>query len=317
MILNILVIVVLFYAINWVMDEWFEPQAQNIAWYYWLSQSVAGATLLSIWTSIPEISTAILSLFMEWTSPALWVWTIVGSAIFQLLVVIWFIWLVRSCVIKKWPVIRDSISYLIGVGVLYVILLDWVIGVLESWLLVSLYLVYLLVLRHFNSKELEDEEEDPNLGKPVWRKFIWSLAVVWVACYFLILQAESLAVVLWVPSVLIALTVLAWWSSIPELVASYTVAKKGKGDMAIANAIGSNIFDILVSLWLPMLIYTLLYGSTTVNWVSWLLDSMLFLIWVSVLVLLLLFVNRFRLWKVLWVCFIALYIVYVLYYIIL
>jgi len=61
-------------------------------------------------------------------------------------------------------------------------------------------------------------------------------------------------------------TVLAAGTSIPDLVSSMAVARAGQGDMAVSSSIGSNIFDILVGLPLPWMIYNAVYGETiTVN----------------------------------------------------
>ena len=63
--------------------------------------------------------------------------------------------------------------------------------------------------------------------------------------------------ILHVPAVIIGLTVLAAGTSIPDLISSLIVARQGRGGMAISNAIGSNIFDILIGLGLPWLVVTI------------------------------------------------------------
>jgi Ca2+/Na+ antiporter len=59
----------------------------------------------------------------------------------------------------------------------------------------------------------------------------------------------------------VALTVLAAGTSVPDLFASVVVARKGRGDMAVANAIGSNVFDILIGLGLPWLLVLIFQGG--------------------------------------------------------
>ncbi len=61
---------------------------------------------------------------------------------------------------------------------------------------------------------------------------------------------------------IIALTILAGGTSIPDLLSSLIVAKKGKADMAVSNAVGSNIFDILICLGLPWMVYILRTGQS-------------------------------------------------------
>ena len=62
-------------------------------------------------------------------------------------------------------------------------------------------------------------------------------------------------------SIQIGLIVIAAGTSVPDALASVIVAKEGEGDMAVANALGSNIFDINLGLGLPFLIKYLITGE--------------------------------------------------------
>jgi Ca2+/Na+ antiporter len=62
---------------------------------------------------------------------------------------------------------------------------------------------------------------------------------------------------LWdIPAVVMGLTFLAMGTSIPDALGSISVAKEGEGDMAVSNAVGSNVFDICIGLGLPYFIKT-------------------------------------------------------------
>ena len=60
---------------------------------------------------------------------------------------------------------------------------------------------------------------------------------------------------------IVALTILAGGTSVPDLFASIVVSRQGRGEMAVANAVGSNIFDILVGLGLPWLLALVFLGE--------------------------------------------------------
>jgi len=64
-----------------------------------------------------------------------------------------------------------------------------------------------------------------------------------------------------IPPEIMGLTFLAAGTSVPDLLSSVIVAKQGKGDMAVSSSIGSNIFDILVGLPLPWLVYNIAFYS--------------------------------------------------------
>ena len=64
-----------------------------------------------------------------------------------------------------------------------------------------------------------------------------------------------------VPEMIIGLTVIAIGTSIPDLISSGIVARRGRTGMAINNSIGSNVFDILIGLGLPILLYAVFTGK--------------------------------------------------------
>jgi Ca2+/Na+ antiporter len=68
--------------------------------------------------------------------------------------------------------------------------------------------------------------------------------------------AEVIGNTVGIPSVVMGLTVLAAGTSVPDLLTSVIVARRGNGDMALSSSIGSNLFDILVGLPLPWFLYT-------------------------------------------------------------
>ena len=68
-----------------------------------------------------------------------------------------------------------------------------------------------------------------------------------------------------IPPVIVALTLLAAGTSAPDLISSIEVARDGRGGMAVANAIGSNIFDIFIGLGFPWLLALLLGGMAAVH----------------------------------------------------
>ncbi|GAB4396474.1 MAG: hypothetical protein OHK0053_10610 [Microscillaceae bacterium] len=308
--LSLLIIMLAFYVMAEVVDRHFIKSLDNIAHWLKMPESVAGATLLAFGTSTPEISTALFALFLEEANPATGIGTIVGSAIFQILVVIGFAAVVRTSYLNWRPILRDSIFYAFSIVLLLLFLQDNCFTLAEAWGFVGAYLLYLFVLflwtRYVKEVRLHDpaaEEEIPQPliklehaleeerkgknalyflkrlfnypvdlllsfipdveKKPSWTipVFFISLGIIGFSCYWLVLAAESFARIVGVPPAIVALTILAGGTSIPEMISSAIVARQGRGDMAIANAIGSNIFDILMSLGFPVLIYILIKGE--------------------------------------------------------
>ncbi|KAK5985228.1 Sodium/calcium exchanger protein [Trichostrongylus colubriformis] len=67
--------------------------------------------------------------------------------------------------------------------------------------------------------------------------------------------ANTIGETLVIPTEVIGLTILAAGTSIPDLITSVIVARKGLGDMAVSSSVGSNIFDVCVGLPIPWLMY--------------------------------------------------------------
>uniref|UniRef100_A0A7S2MHF8 EF-hand domain-containing protein n=1 Tax=Helicotheca tamesis TaxID=374047 RepID=A0A7S2MHF8_9STRA len=100
----------------------------------------------------------------------------------------------------------------------------------------------------------------PNVMRPGMQKWCYIsfiLSIAWIGgySYFMVEWAEIIGNTVGIPSLIMGLTFLAAGTSVPDLLSSVIVARRGEGDMAVSSSIGSNIFDILVGLPLPWIIF--------------------------------------------------------------
>lgn len=93
-------------------------------------------------------------------------------------------------------------------------------------------------------------------------EFIVSIGLITVLSWFLVHFAIKTAEMLLIPEFIIAVTVLAVGTSIPDFMSSVIVARKGRTGMAINNSLGSNVFDIQIGIGLPVLLVLLFSGGT-------------------------------------------------------
>ena len=121
----------------------------------------------------------------------------------------------------------------------------------------------------------------PGCGK--WCYFSFVTSIVWIGVYsFLMVEwTEIIGNTLGIPSVVMGLTFLAAGTSVPDLLSSVIVARKGEGDMAVSSSIGSNIFDILVGLPVPWIIYTAAKKNSVIVSLSALFEKHNCLHWLS------------------------------------
>jgi K+-dependent Na+/Ca+ exchanger-like protein len=115
------------------------------------------------------------------------------------------------------------------------------------------FLVFPLVL--FLTLTIPDVQR-PGNGKWCYVSFIMSVAWIGGFSYFMVDWAEIVGNTIGIPSSIMGLTVLAAGTSVPDLLSSVIVARRGQGDMAVSSSVGSNIFDILVGLPVPWILYT-------------------------------------------------------------
>lgn len=347
-----LAMILVFYLLAVICDRYFVQALEIISKRLKLTDDVAWATFMAVWTSAPEFFTAVVAILTA--TKDVWAWTIIWSAIFNILVITWCSALVlkKSKALEKKSFWRDSIIYLLSVVLLYVTFSDGIISLYESILYILLYVVYIVVLAkrrtltNNHSIAVEDISDDLRAEELALEKKSW---IIWVimqkvdqffdalfpnldkkpglygvsfalSILFIILLSAALvhsgvwfAEWLWIPPVIIALTILAWWTSIPDLLSSVVVAKKGKADMAVANAVGSNIFDILICLWLPWLIYILWTWESIQVPTTWLYESILVIIWIMLIMLFYMVMNKYKIDKSYWIMLIGMYLAYLAY----
>ncbi|KAI9513883.1 hypothetical protein NQZ68_038657 [Dissostichus eleginoides] len=95
--------------------------------------------------------------------------------------------------------------------------------------------------------------------------FIGSILWIGVFSYLMVWWAHQVGETVGISEEIMGLTILAAGTSIPDLITSVIVARKGLGDMAVSSSVGSNIFDITIGLPVPWLIYTLLHNGEPVT----------------------------------------------------
>lgn len=128
---------------------------------------------------------------------------------------------------------------------------DW------AWYIICLPLVFVLTFT------IPDVQR-PGMGKWCYVSFILSIAWIGGFSYLMVDWAEVVGNTIGVPSDIMGLTILAAGTSVPDLLSSVIVARRGQGDMAVSSSVGSNIFDILVGLPIPWILYSAVNGGISV-----------------------------------------------------
>ncbi|XP_030010306.1 sodium/potassium/calcium exchanger 3 isoform X2 [Sphaeramia orbicularis] len=151
--LHALCAIYMFYALAIVCDDYFVPSLEKISENLHLSEDVAGATFMAAGSSAPELFTSLIGVFI--TKGDVGVGTIVGSAVFNILVIIGLsgIFAGQTVTLTWWSLFRDSMYYILSVLTLIMVIYDDRVVWWESILLMTLYGIYIIIMK-FNSQIL-------------------------------------------------------------------------------------------------------------------------------------------------------------------
>lgn len=243
----------IFVAMYFVCGE-LEKSCGALAFRLGLPESVAGATLLAVSSSSPEFFTSFIGALTT-GHLEIGLMVILWSAIFNITIIPGVSAIVSKEELKVSPTVvtRDCVSYLAITLLLMGLLSDEILSKTDAMILLGAYFLYIYVL--FLMLDSDDEPEEVVL--PTWRVaagFIGGIAIVGGLCHGMIILGGKVSAGWGIPIALVSALIFAPGTSIPDLFLSVFAAKRGAGSASIANAYGSNSFDLTICLAAPVLI---------------------------------------------------------------
>lgn len=319
----IILLLVSFYLLSIVCNKFFTNSIEEIGKKLNLSSEAAGATLMALGSSAPELSISIIALFMAGKHADLGAGNIVGSAIFQFLVILGAVALVRESKLNWKPFVRDMFFYTIAVVLLIIFFYDGKIELHEPILFLGVYLTYVFIV--INSKKLlgyEDkivETKDKSQSQQTKRfikkhsyiTFVVSIVLIGLISWILVKSAVQIAVITKIPEVIIAILIVAAGNSIPDFLASVKAAKDKMSDMAVSNAVGSNNFDIMFGLGFPWLLALLIKKETIPVESTNLFNTSLILLGTVIITITILAIQKWKLKKSTGIILLSTYLIYI------
>lgn len=224
-------------------SDWLIDGAKTTARRVGVSELIIGLTLTSIGTSLPEIATAVEGALQS--EPNLVVGNIIGSCIVQITLILGVVGVVRELEIDKNAVHRDGPIMVFAIAFLFFFMRDGMVSRMEGIILCTSYVLYVFSL--FRSNEtVEEKGENDDAVHPAW--MAPGLLLLLFGAELFVESAVGIATVLGIPSSIIGLTLVAFGTSVPELVISLAAIRKSAFGISVGNLIGSNITDPLFSL---------------------------------------------------------------------
>ena len=240
--------------------DWFVEGASSVAKLLKVPSIIIGLTVVAFGTSLPEASVSISSAIAGMNSLA--VSNVVGSNIFNALVVLGASALIVPVCVQPDSVRKEIPFSILCTAVLLAALLlgmnvgaaetTYTIGRIGGLVLLAVFAFYMYwqvsaALKSRKAGEIDEGEDEVKVLSPL-KSLIF--IVVGVACIilggnFVVDGASAIAIKFGMSETLVGMTIVALGTSLPELVTSMIAAKKGESDLALGNAIGSNIFNIV------------------------------------------------------------------------
>ncbi len=234
--------------------DFFVEGASNVAKRLKVPTLIIGLTIVAMGTSLPETAVSISASIAG--SNSLAISNVSGSNLFNLLVVVGLCAIMQKVDVDK-DTIRRDIPYSLLAAVLLVVLgmvgtEGAVLGRLDGAILLAFFAFFLFLMMRSalgsRNEAGEDEEEITQSVAMSLVSIVGGAAAIAIGGDWVVDAASTIAMKMGMSETLVGLTIVAVGTSLPELVTSFVAARKGEVDMALGNAIGSNVFNILLVL---------------------------------------------------------------------
>lgn len=278
--LNILLLIVGFAALVKGAD-FFVDGSSALARTFKVPGVIIGLTIVALGTSAPELAVSTSAAIQGANEIALS--NVVGSNIFNLLMVLGVCAIIRPIPIEKVILKRDFPLSIIVTAALFGVLAIPLFTGKAQWTapvstvvsevsrpigigLLVIFAAYMAFLIYVSRKNPTEDDLAENM--PVWNSLLLiliGLACIVIGGQLVVENAKSIAAAFGMSETLIGLTVVALGTSLPELVTSIVAARKGEHGMAVGNVVGSNIFNLMFILGISSTIHPVAVNLASVT----------------------------------------------------
>lgn len=271
--------------------DWLVSGASSVAAHCKVSKQLVGLTIVAFGTGAPELAVSISSLVSNNTDMLLG--NVMGSNILNILLLIGIAAVINPIKVKRSTISKELPLLLLISTALVVLFLDTSItGAIANTfsrsdaiicvLLFAIFIYYIVNMTRQNRNSTDNVAEKPayKLGKSIVFVLL-GLAGVVAGSELVVNSASTLATAIGISDRVIALTIVAFGTSLPELVTTITAARRQESELLVGNIIGSNIFNICIVLGLPAAIFgtitpesfefvdiAMLIGSSVILWLA-------------------------------------------------
>ncbi len=235
--------------------DFFVEGASSVAKKLHVPALIIGMTIVAMGTSLPECSVSVTASLAN--SNQLAIGNVVGSNIFNLMIVLGFSALFSELVVSETTLKKDfPFSILCAVILMVMGLIGYQVGHVDGFILLIIFIIFIVEMIRTALKarkagmeadvEIMDDSDivDISTGKCIVF-IIGGIIAIKFGGDWVVDSCTTLAYAFGMSETLVGLTIVAMGTSLPELATSVVAARKNELDMAIGNVVGSNVFNIL------------------------------------------------------------------------
>ncbi len=247
-------------------SDYFTESAEKIGYFLGLPSFIVGVTIVAVGTSLPELISSIFAVLKN--SSEIVVGNVVGSNIANIFLILGITAIIGRKIKIAYDLIHVDLPLLVGSAFLLAVTVwDGIFSLPEGLMCLAALMVYFHYAINVEKKREKSEQET------VKRNLDWkTIIILAVSAFFIYIGASytiesviRLAEIFGLGKEIIAVSVVALGTSLPELAVSISAARKGKPEIAIGNILGSNIFNALGVMGIPALIGVLIIPQTMVT----------------------------------------------------
>lgn len=252
-----LILLIMIAALLWVLGKGADilvDEAVSLSIHWGIPKMVIGATIVSLGTTLPEATISVLAAIQG--NPDLALGNAIGSIIADTGLIIGLAAMIGVLPVDKQTIDRQGKLQIAAGVLLAVVCLPFLssapggnIPQLVGFLFLGLLVAYIVVSIRWSKNSGVDEgailEEEKSSQVMQILKLVFGVTLVIVSSRILIPAVEITAIRVGIPQAVIAATLVAFGTSLPELVTAITAVRKGHGELAIGNIIGADILNVL------------------------------------------------------------------------
>ena len=240
----------------------FVDGASSVAGNFKVSKMLIGLTIVAFGTSAPEFAVSVKSLISG--SGDMVLGNVIGSNILNILLILGVSSMFHSLKVKDNTVKKELPITLLMTAIFIVLLSDKLFdkGFNNTFtrsdgiviILFFLVFVYYLIKMARNKKDKAQDEKYMSMKKAILFTSLGIVGII-IGSNLVVENASAIARTIGISESMVALTIIALGTSLPELVTSVTATRKGEYDIAIGNVVGSNIFNIGMVIGIPIALF--------------------------------------------------------------